>query len=511
MAITNAKEFIDKARKQGIPDEEIYKYLQSSGAIKGEKQPTTIGNIAQGAVGFAKGIGRSIVDLGKMTVESPMGPLGTMGAVSGLSKKVSSTIFSPYDKALEATNEAQRIGGYIETIAELAVPVGYGVVKNASKLGRVATIIGQKTKGVFTAGKELKAIKSELISQPLKKLNLQESILDLRNSSKTTIGEMTQTFNKTKDVLSRTLSEEAQAQSEAIKPKLKELFSEMTKTYGKGLETAENELANKKTLIGSRDYLSSVIENTVNDAMQRGIPNDNKIIKILGGIKKEIAKLPDTKTTIKELQVFKNKILENISSSVKSGSRFGSEFDDQVGGIFIKNHGQFIGKLSPELTELNKAFAPMANARTWAIRNFKPFNTQEIQRGANVLMKIAKGEVPDKTAMNYFKTLEEGVGEFKGAGNLTGKTVQIGKEIRTAKEAFDLARYNLVKSTDLKIFNLKKEMADLAAKGIEFGQKQKELEGIIKIRNLIIATTIGSIILPPAIKRLLTGGIEIYK
>jgi hypothetical protein len=181
-----------------------------------------------------------------------------------------------------------------------------------------------------------------------------------------------------------------------------------------------------------------------------------------------------------ELRNFKNKIYDTLSSGVKSGNKY-SGIDDQVANVFLRNHGSFIGELSPELKQLNVEFAPMANARAWAMKTFKPYNVNDIQRGANVLENIATGKNPNQTNINYLKQLEEGSGSFQGAGDLTGRTGAIGKGIKDLKQSFDLAKKNLVDSTDYRLHQL-----------AVLGSKQGELKDLIKTRNWIAGITLGA-------------------
>lgn len=400
----------------------------------------------------------------------------------------------------------------ISGIGGLAVDIGGDplnllFIKPIEKIGVfVAPKIGEgaKTaKSIFTVGREIKKAETELIKQPLQRLNLQTVITDVRNANKGQISEMTKSFQNAGAELGKALSSESQMQSVVVKNDLKTLFSNMTKTYGDGLAKVENVLVQNGTTISSKNYLNKVLKNTLSEIAQRAVPEENSLVKFLIKTKDNLTKLPDTKISINELQKFKNTVIESVSAGVKTGTKYISDIDDQVASIFLKNHGQFFGNLSPELSRLNKSFATMANARTWAIRTFRPFNEAEIQRGANVLMKIAKGEMPDKTILNYLKILEKGSGEFEGAGKLTGEVLKTGKEIRDLKSAFNMAKYNLTRATDLQIQNLRKDIAVLSGRGIELTQKINKLKNLRKWRNIIIGATIGWKVLPDSIKKLI--------
>lgn len=355
-------------------------------------------------------------------------------------------------------------------------------------------------KQILNAGKNIKNVETELQQQPFKKLNIQSSIRDVRVASKADLGTMTQVFKNTNMELGRTLAEESQLQSSTVKNNLRSLFREVSKTYGQELDKAENQLIERGIKISPKEYYGSVIEKTIKEAEERGIPEDLSSIKTLTDWGKKINETKGKSLTLDVLKNIKNSVYNGISSGVRTGNQYGGA-EDQFANLFLRNHGEYMSNLSPELSQLNKEFSPMANARNWASKTFRPYNNAEIQRGANLLSKIAKGEVPDKTALNYLKTLSDGSGRFKGAGDLQGKTTEIGASIRDLKKNFDLARYNLISATDLKVDTLQKEMAGLQGRGIELSQQLDKLKDLKRVRDIIIATTLTSVAAPPLIKK----------
>jgi hypothetical protein len=334
-------------------------------------------------------------------------------------------------------------------------------------------------------------------------LEINQVINETRAASKAKLAEMTDTFRNAASELGRGLSTEAQSQSVANKGKLKELFKAVTETYGKGLSDAESALIESGEQLSTKKYVVDVVDKTINEAVARGVSEGESVMKNLFKIKKTLGKATELK--VESLRPIRDSV-GKISSAVESAKY--SDAGDQVIMLFTKNHGQFIGEHIPDLAELNKYFAPMANARSWATKVFKPFNIAEVQRGANVLERYAKGEIPDATIMNYLKTLEEGSGPFAGAGKLTGRTITIGEKIRDTKEAFNVAKATLIAKTDSRIFSLKKELADLAVRGIMNAQKEKELESMVKIKRALVAIALGSTFLPPAVKRFLGLGTQ---
>ena len=255
---------------------------------------------------------------------------------------------------------------------------------------------------------------------------------------------------------------------------------------GLGEEYRENVPINLRNSKGMD--LSKMAQSLAEDYPQLGITSESELLDALSrkgmvtaagkGGQMEIDMTKPLNLT--ELRNFKNKIYDTLSSGVKSGNKY-SGIDDQVANVFLRNHGSFIGELSPELKQLNVEFAPMANARAWAMKTFKPYNVNDIQRGANVLENIATGKNPNQTNINYLKQLEEGSGSFQGAGDLTGRTGAIGKGIKDLKQSFDLAKKNLVDSTDYRLHQL-----------AVLGSKQGELKDLIKTRNWIAGITLGA-------------------
>lgn len=343
-------------------------------------------------------------------------------------------------------------------------------------------------KEVATSGGKLTAVEKQLAEQPLQKLDLQNQIRDLRLSSKGTLQDITSTFQKTTKTLQDTLANEAKLQVEQNKGTLKTLFRDMTSTYGQGLKKAETALTEKGVSIDSRDYLN-VINKTLETAKSYGIDVDNPAVKILQEAQSNFQNTIKESMPLTDLIRFKNQVYDTLTAGVKAGTKYSSS-DDLVANNFLRNHGEFIGEMSPELKLLNKEFAPMAQARSWAMKNFKPYSPDEIQKGANVLSQIANGKVPNQTSLNYLQTLEQGSGVFEGVGSLKGSTTGIGMDIKATKEVFDTTKQNLISSTDFQINKLQTEIANLQKRGIELGQRADQLKHLKTIRNWIIGISL---------------------
>ena len=218
-----------------------------------------------------------------------------------------------------------------------------------------------------------------------------------------------------------------------------------------------------------------------------GFPEDSTIYKTISNVFEKYD--PNRNLSLKDIKIIKNKIFDKVSVGAKTGSKY-YEIDDQAVNIFLKNHGEYIGDISPELKQLNSEFAPMANARAWAMKTFRPYNELEIQKGADILERLAKNQVPNQTDLNYLKVLAEGSGRFKGANELRGITTETGKKLLLQKEEFDLARKNLIDATNYRINQLQNQMAELRARKIDLTMQREQFQNLIKLRNKIIVATV---------------------
>jgi len=414
------------------------------------------------------------------------------------------------NKMMDAFRSAQMgIHGFqrdvVASAADIATTPGNYVLGPAlgaaeGMIGKAGSFVVGGIKKAFTAGKDLKNVETELSQQPLTKLNLSNEIRNVRNVSKEQIPKMEKSFTDKIDTLKSELKKHSQIVSGQNKTKLQGLFKNISSTYRKGLDQAENVLIKKGTIIKPQEYIDDVIEKTFNELRSKGFPEDSPAFNEISKVKDNLSNLyKSTELKLSDLRNLKNQVYDSLSSSVKSGNKY-ADANDQVANIFLKNHGEYIGKLSPELSQLNKEFAPMANARAWASKTFKPYNDFEIQRGANVLERIAKSDVPNKTDLNYIKQLEEGSGRFKGSGSLKGNVEKIGKDIKLTKESFDTAKKKLIDSADYKINQLQDRIARLQERGIKLGFEREKLKKLITTRNIIIGITLTSVAAPKAIK-----------
>jgi hypothetical protein len=122
------------------------KYLQSKGIIDANGNPTalvqqnvthrnTFDNLIQSGIGFLKGAGTTVANAVKSGSET-----FPLVGITGLSKNpepVNTAIKNTQD-VLKPTNQAQKVGGYVETGAEIAAPFVGGFAKSGDSLIKVA-------------------------------------------------------------------------------------------------------------------------------------------------------------------------------------------------------------------------------------------------------------------------------------------------------------------------------------------------------------------------------------
>ena len=366
-----------------------------------------------------------------------------------------------------ATKGIEKVGGAIENAATTLKDVatsGKNLSKaesalqdlKSSKEGLVAQKADLNAKNV---AEDLKARKAEIPTEKntlgIKEASIKQSITDIKSASKADVNEMAATFEKTNKTLQDTLTNEAKLATEQNKGTLKDLFKNMSETYKSGLAQAEKEMAARGAQ-PIKGGFSKVIDDTLETAKNYRIDANDPVIKALNKAK---ANLADGKPlTLDQMVVLKKEIY--------NASKMG---DDFINDEFMRNYGKFLEDSAPELKALNQEFGPMADAKKWANRKFIPYTEAEITKGQSVLEKLATGEKPDQTTINYLKNLSEGSGRFKGAGDLTGGTTKAGENIKMTQKMYDDALDTLRTSTDRQLFNAETDLQRI-------GQKSADLE-----------------------------------
>lgn len=465
------------------------------------------GDVLQvGATVGTGGLGGKVLGTG---VKATLGLAGASGATFGFGQGLSE------DKSIPDSVKQAVASGLISVAT-------VGALYGASKLAKpTQKLIGkgvETTKKAFSAGKAIKKIEGKLVQQPYERLAINNQIRDIQRQKKV-ISETVQGLKATKQQAifegSQKITGEAQKQTVAIKQKLMPVFKEMTKTYGIGLENAEKELVKNGAQI-TTDDAANIFRETINSIKENAIPEDSNAFRIISDSLKSFTNKKNAGKTISlsELKNIKNKIYGTLSGAVKTGNKYAS-VDDKVATTFLQNYGKFIGEMSPELKILNQEFATMANARNWAMRTFKPYNVNEIDKGTKVLSTLAeqvsKGKTLNQNALRYLKILEEGSGQFKGAGKLTGKTLDLGLVKYKLVDSIDVqlkSLANKVSKLNENVYKLQTNKAGISATRTSLLQQLKELERLRSLRNKIITIGVGAIALPKVLKTAINlGGI----
>ena len=405
-------------------------------------------------------------------------PFGPMGAVGNQFKREMFNI-NPEEKL--ANND---VPGYIADYSKdyFTTPDTYTAtmafsnpIKDTAKyVGKGVGNVYQKGKEIATSGKALKDVNSK--------------IGELDRSLESSIA------NKAKT--SEDLSTNALSQSAKNKGKISSTAKRNTEIYGETLDEIEERLSKvdpntgKNSMPNRKSYLENVLDRTINEAQEMGLPNDSPVLSKLRSFQARFSpkdevddaaeavdmlgmKIPKAaeqpvQMTLDELRNIKNSAFGKTSSGFKSGASYSTP-KDKVSELFLKNHGEFMGGLDEEIGIMNKEFAPYARSRRFGYKAFKPNAPEEVQRGANILERTAGKGKPNKDNLNYLERLEKGSGRFEGTGDLRGNTTKLGSQLKTIDE---------------QIKTLESSKSNLI-------QKQAKLKELKSLRNKIAAGLLG--------------------
>lgn len=306
--------------------------------------------------GFAKGAGRSVVDLGKFIAGSNPIP-----AALGLGKEYKEYIdktTSDLESKLEPKTSEEKIGGYIETAAELALPSG--LIAKATKAPReiskaksaltlstkeLSKISSNQFKKIFGVDKkELETvggiIKSETKKMPEKVKDLAKEFADIlqgnpsENLNKAkSLGK--DYWNKTIDLfegdnrlinektirnhLKKTIEEgiafDSPFQKKEILDKTIEPFMKNLKSGTlKGLEEARAKMSSAgRDATGKLKPALDSLHNAVKEIIKENLPEEKKLLYDI--YKTKMAKLFDVREVLKA----KNAIVSDTSLLKKAG------------------------------------------------------------------------------------------------------------------------------------------------------------------------------------------------
>lgn len=286
-------------------------------------------------------------------------------------------------------------------------------------------------KSLFKSGKDLKRASSygEKIT---------ESIENLKDA-----------LPSAKEALKDASIDDAVRYKKALRP----ISKENSKIYREGLKQAE--VSAKLT----QSKVSDVIERSVQEAIDQGIPENsplltemrNMINEIKPGTKTKfdwqtLGDVPDTtdeKLTIEQLRNIKSRLFKVADKSQDHA-------DEIANAIFMRNYGDEIASQSPGFQAMQTEYAPYVEAKKWAYRVFKPFTKDEIPNGNRILKRVASGNA-NAEDFAYLERLESGSGRFKGTGNLRGSSTSMAVKLKDAAEEIkELRRIKTKNSAEVK-------------------------------------------------------------
>ena len=400
-------------------------------------------------------IGGSILNSIK-TVEGAASPV--VGPALGIAHDIKRRIIESYMPGKPITSFALNMATDPETY------IGLGIAKAGAK--KVGPII----KDIVTSGKQLQGIEEQIIklsslptesgikagtNKGLSILSQAEKsmVKEVQHSSKQSIEELTSTFKSRREFLENALSKDSISDSQVAKSKIRELIKNMTTIYGEGQKKAEEFMVQRGSSFTKKDIMET-LGKTIDDLEVRGIERDNKVFNLIDDAVRKVDELPDDVVSISQARNIKDNFFKAIKAS--SGHY---DANDAAYNQFVRNYGQLLERHSPEMAKLNKEFAPMAEARNWAMPRFRPFSDEEIPHAANLLKSVASGKANPKD-IAYLARLEQGKGRFSGTGEIAKESMESGSKITNLKSSFQKARTNLVDSLNYKINQIEKSFSE---------------------------------------------------
>lgn len=357
-------------------------------------------------------------------------------------------------------------------IGKYAEPVMSGIGKGAgfvgkgiseSPFGKAVGGAWNKTGEIFGSGKNLK--------------NVEGQLGNLENR--------TQELGRAKDVAQAGLEDSATTASQTAKDRMKRMVNTNAPIYGQEVDKIEQGMVDSGAKLSKSGYLENVVNKTLKDAEDMGLPQDHPTLNKIRDIGQQLQpgesdsfsgyqrltspELVPEETAdnvgIKELINHKNSVYKKITAGARSGAK-PYQPEDDAGALFQENHANYLSSQSEDLANLNKEYAPYAQAKKFGYKTFKPGAGEETQKGADVLKKIASGNYKEDD-LNYLTKLEQGSGRFEGTGNLRGQTTSYANQIR---------------DIDFQLEGLKGKQGNL----LQQASRQQELLGT---RNHILAKT----------------------
>lgn len=340
----------------------------------------------------------------------------------------------------------------------------------------------------------------------------------VKKEKKNVLKDMGQKFKTNRESKMSQLSQESQSMAGAAKEKIAGVSKDNSTLYRQEMESAE-----PKKAIMSDEYYKEVIQPAIDHIESQGIRPGPAYQRLKGmaekygpppsaatgetdmlGLAVKAEPEPPVNFDLNELKNIKNSMYEDMGMPAQQG--FAQHRDkDLSNDIFQFYHRNFLKNRAPEFQALQEEYAPMIRAQHFGHEEFRP-QTEEIDRGSNLLQKAAQGKAsPDDASM--LERLQKGSGPFKGTGDLTGKTGSIQESIQILDKNFKGDKDAYLKAVEDRLAKIKEESAasvggvksgargkrdNLLARQGTLQERKKELEHLHRIRNWIVAGAAGA-------------------
>jgi hypothetical protein len=388
---TLTKEQIKQALDKGLTSEQIKNYISSGTTVEPKKNP-----VVEFGKGVIKGAGRSVLGLVNTVSQNSFGTVG----ITGFSKKPQ-PIQTP--EILKAQNTAQKVGGYVETAAEVLLPMAGGIAKSGPLLIKNAESIylkALKPATTLSSAERLELAKTGLkeglaISQSgVEKMS--ETIVNLetklgevikKNGAKEIVVSSLKPFvNEAKKFLGETV--DVKTSKNAVK-EIDSVYNDFVNKYGKTITTENAQVLKTNTYKVLQKYYDKTTAPIIEASKQLARGLKEKILE-------NAPEIGDINKRLTKLYSFEN-VLEKAASKASNSNIV------SLGGKVLATGG---GKIGGVLSLVNEIF--------------KPVGKSYLAIGENKI-----GQMLSKLSPEDIKILKVLVNAGKiGATSLFGKVVQ---------------------------------------------------------------------------------------
>lgn len=299
---------------------------------------------------------------------------------------------------LERKTPEEKIGGYVETAAEILGPAVIGVIKLKAPTTALYKWLtapkGKTTEQILTMTKEelLKApqvVKDAYIK--LQKAGLAKEVQATKQAVTTAYQAEKVALENEIKVLQKEMQATANKVTVATRPKAISAMAKQSTVYR---DLVEKELApHKASNVGVEEFLNFVKTRFAGD---EGMINE---VSAMAGKFKNIGELYNNLT----------KLSSTISRAAKQGGKVYTPAE-KLADDGVSTMVDFLKTKGVDLTEARKFWAQYAPIRNQLVRELKPFvqTPTQTQGFANRLIKIASGKDPYNE--NYIKAVEDLIG-----------------------------------------------------------------------------------------------------